>query len=75
MKAKSGEGGRLFGSITTKQIADALNKKKGIKVIDVAWNYRMQFGALGYTNVPIKIHQEVTATLKSTCNRRIIRRR
>ena len=32
MKAKSGEGGRLFGSITTKQIADELNKKEGIKV-------------------------------------------
>src|SRR6185312_1663763 len=32
MKAKSGEGGRLFGSITTKQIADELNKKEGIKI-------------------------------------------
>ena len=31
MKAKSGEGGRLFGSITTKQIAEELNKKEGIK--------------------------------------------
>ena len=32
LKAKSGEGGRLFGSITTKQIAEQLNKTTGIKV-------------------------------------------
>ena len=32
MKAKSGEGGRLFGSITSKQIADELSKENGIKV-------------------------------------------
>ena len=32
MKAKSGEGGRLIGSIQEKQIAEALNKTEGIKV-------------------------------------------
>ena len=32
LTAKSGEGGRLFGSITTKQIADELQKKHGIKI-------------------------------------------
>ena len=32
LNAKAGEGGRLFGSITTKQIADELQKKHGIKI-------------------------------------------
>ena len=32
LKAKSGEGGRLFGSITSKQIAEELQKSHGIKV-------------------------------------------
>jgi len=30
LSAKSGEGGRLFGSITSKQIAEELQKKHGI---------------------------------------------
>lgn len=64
MKAKSGEGGRLFGSITTKQIADALHKDKGIKVDRRKMELPDAIRALGFTNVPIKIHPEVTATLK-----------
>jgi len=64
MKAKSGEGGRLFGSITTKQIAEALNKTDGIKVDRRKMDLPDAIRALGFTNVPIKIHPEVTATLK-----------
>lgn len=64
MKAKSGEGGRLFGSITTKQIADELNKKEGIKVDRRRMELPDAIRALGYTNIPVKIHQEVTAILK-----------
>ena len=64
MKAKSGEGGRLFGSITTKQIADELNKIEGIKVDRRKMELPDAIRALGYTNIPIKIHHEVTATLK-----------
>lgn len=43
MKAKSGEGGRLFGSITTKQIAEELAKKKALKSIVAVWSCQMQF--------------------------------
>lgn len=64
MKAKSGEGGRLFGSITTKQIAEELKKKEGIKVDRRRMELPDAIRALGYTNIPVKIHQEVTATLK-----------
>lgn len=64
MTAKSGEGGRLFGSITTKQVADELAKKEGIKVDRRRMELPDPIRSLGYTNIPIKLHQEVMATLK-----------
>ncbi len=64
MKAKSGEGGRLFGSITTKQIADELNKAEGIKVDRRKMELPEPIRALGYTNIPIRLHPDVSATLK-----------
>ncbi len=63
IKAKSGEGGRLFGAVSTKQIADALQKAHGIK-IDKRKMECEGIRSLGYTNVPVKLHQEVKATLK-----------
>lgn len=64
MTAKSGEGGRLFGSITSKQIADQLKKKEGLKVDRRRMELPDAIRSLGFTNVPIKLHHEVTATLK-----------
>ena len=64
MKAKSGEGSRLFGSITSKQIADELFKKEKIKVDRRRMDLPEPIRSLGYTNIPIRIHQDVTATLK-----------
>lgn len=63
LKAKSGEGGRLFGSITSKQIAEALKNKK-IKVDKRKIELGEPIRALGYTDVPIKLHHDVTAVLK-----------
>ncbi|MFN7251992.1 MAG: 50S ribosomal protein L9 [Anaerobacillus sp.] len=63
IKAKSGEGGRLFGAVTSKQIADtlgAMKKKVDKRKIELDEPIR----ALGFTNVPIKLHPEVTATIK-----------
>ncbi|MFC3886318.1 50S ribosomal protein L9 [Bacillus songklensis] len=64
LKAKAGEGGRLFGSITSKQIAEALQKNHNIKIDKRKIEMEDAIRALGYTNVPIKLHPEVTATLK-----------
>ncbi len=64
LSAKSGEGGRLFGSITSKQIADELKKSHDIKVDKRKIELDEPIRALGYTNVPVKLHNEVTATLK-----------
>ncbi|TYS69439.1 50S ribosomal protein L9 [Sutcliffiella horikoshii] len=63
-QTKAGEGGRLFGSITTKQIAEELQKKHKIKIDKRKMELNDAIRALGYTNVPVKLHTEVTATLK-----------
>ena len=64
LSAKSGEGGRLFGSVTSKQIADALQKGHQLKVDKRKIELNDAIRSLGYTNVPVKLHPEVQATLK-----------
>lgn len=64
IKAKSGEGGRLFGSVSTKQIAEALQKGYGIKIDKRKMDCNEGIRSLGVTNVPVKLHHEVKATLK-----------
>lgn len=64
LKAKSGEGGRLFGSITTKQVATELEKTHGIKLDKRKMELDDAIRALGYTNIPVKVHPDVVATLK-----------
>lgn len=63
IKAKSGDGGRLFGAVTSKQIAETMKKMK-LKVDKRKIELIEPIRTLGYTNVKIKIHQEVTATIK-----------
>lgn len=64
LKAKSGNDGRLFGSVTTKQIAAQLEKSHGIKLDKRKMELNDAIRALGFTNVPVKLHHEVVATLK-----------
>ncbi|WP_040206696.1 50S ribosomal protein L9 [Neobacillus jeddahensis] len=63
LPAKAGEGGRLFGSITTKQIAEELQKKHGLKIDKRKMELADAIRTLGHTKVPVKLHHEVTATL------------
>lgn len=63
LKAKSGDGGRLFGSITTKQISETLKKDHQMKIDKRKMELDEPIRALGYTKVPVKLHPEVTATL------------
>lgn len=64
LKAKAGEGGRLFGSVTSKQIAEELNKTHKIKLDKRKIELDDAIRSLGYTNVPVKLHPDVTAVLK-----------
>lgn len=63
LTAKAGEGGRLFGSITTKQIAEELQKKHGIKIDKRKMELADAIRTLGHTKVPVKLHHDVVATL------------
>ncbi|MCF6094656.1 50S ribosomal protein L9 [Microaerobacter geothermalis] len=63
IKAKSGEGGRLFGSVTSKQIAETL-EKMNIKIDKRKIQLNEPIRTLGVTNIPVKLHSEVTAQLK-----------
>ncbi|WP_251554426.1 50S ribosomal protein L9 [Neobacillus muris] len=63
LTAKAGEGGRLFGSITTKQVAEELQKKHGIKIDKRKMELDDAIRTLGHTKIPVKLHHEVTATL------------
>ena len=61
--AKSGEGGRLFGSVTSKQIAEQLQKQHNIKIDRRKMELDDPIRSLGFTKVPVKLHPEVTGTL------------
>lgn len=63
VKTKAGEGGRLFGSITSKQIAESL-EKMGYRVDKRKIELDEPIRALGVTQVPVKLHPEVKAKLK-----------
>ena len=61
LSAKIGEDGRLFGSITTKQVAEALQKQHNVKLDKRKIELDSPIRALGFTKMPVKIHPEVTA--------------
>jgi len=64
VKTKTGEGGRLFGSVTSKEIADALKKQHGVEVDKRKLELKEPIKALGNYEVHVKIHLDVTATLQ-----------
>lgn len=63
IKAKSGEGGRLFGSITSKQIADELKKKHKLDVDRRKIELKDPIRSLGHHKIPVKLHHEVNGTI------------
>ena len=64
LQAKAGEAGRLFGSITNKQIAEALKKDYKIKVDRRKVEMDQPIRTLGHTTIPVKLHPEVTGSIK-----------
>ncbi|SPF32462.1 50S ribosomal subunit protein L9 [Candidatus Desulfosporosinus infrequens] len=64
VKTKTGEGGRLFGSVTSKEIADALKKQHGVEVDKRKLEVKEPIKALGNYEILVKIHQDVVAKLQ-----------
>lgn len=64
IKTKSGEGGRLFGSITSKDIAEALKEQHKINIDKKNFNMENPIKQVGETTVEIKLFYEIKAQLK-----------
>jgi len=64
VKTKSGEGGKVFGAISTKQIAEALEAQKKLKLDKRKILLDEPIKALGTTVVTVKLHPEVNTEMK-----------
>jgi large subunit ribosomal protein L9 len=58
IKARSGEGGRLFGSVTSTDIAEAIEAQTGIHIDRRKLNVE-PIKTLGTHEVPVRLHSEV----------------
>ena len=64
LKIKSGEGGRTFGSVSTKEIAQAMKDQLGMEIDKKKLVLADPLKNIGTFTVPIKLHPKVTAQLK-----------
>ncbi len=64
LPVKSGENGKVFGSITAKEIAENLEKQYKIKVDKKKINLQEPIKNLGTFNIEIKLYDGVNAKLK-----------
>ena len=64
LKAKAGEAGRLFGSITHAMVADALAADHGIEVDRRAISFPHPVKTLGPHEARVHLHKEVEAGLR-----------
>lgn len=64
LKTKAGDGGRVFGAISTKQIADGLKDQKKLNVDKRKILLDEPIKALGTTVVTVKLHPEVSTELR-----------
>ena len=61
---KTGEGGKIFGSVSSKEIAQAALEQLGIELDKKKMQLPSPIKTLGTTMVPIRLHPKVTAELK-----------
>lgn len=64
LKIKVGEGGRTFGSISSKEIATAVKEQMNYEVDKKKIQLKDTIKTLGTHTVPVKLHPKVTAQLK-----------
>lgn len=64
IQSKGGENGKLFGSITSKDIAEALEAQEGIKVDKKKIDLAAPIKQTGIETVTVKLFPEVAAKLK-----------
>ena len=64
VRAKGGGAGRLFGSVTTQEIAEAIQKQEGISIDKRKIVLEEQIKTVGEYTVKIKLGYEINAELK-----------
>ena len=61
---KVGEGGKTFGSVSSKEIAEEVKAQLGYDVDKKKVQLKEPIKSVGSFDVPIKLHPQVTTTLK-----------
>jgi len=64
LSIKTGEGGRTFGSVSTKEIAQAAKDQLGLELDKKKLVLSDPIKSPGIFSVPIKLHPKVTGTIK-----------
>lgn len=64
LKVKVGEGGKLFGSISSREIADAAKEQLGYEIDKKKIILTTPIKSTGSMDVAVKLHTKVTAQLK-----------
>ncbi|HHW47213.1 MAG TPA: 50S ribosomal protein L9 [Clostridiaceae bacterium] len=63
IKAKAGENGKLFGSITSKDISEKLKSDFNIDIDKKKINLEEPIRSLGVSEVEVKVYPEISTTL------------
>ncbi|MDO5573287.1 MAG: 50S ribosomal protein L9 [bacterium] len=63
VKMKAGEGGKVFGSVSTKEIAKEAMEQCGLDIDKKKMQLAEPIKSFGTHVVPVKLHQKVTAEL------------
>lgn len=63
VKIKTGKEGRIFGSVSTKEIAAAAKEQVGLELDKKKMQLSEPIKALGTYEVPVRLHPKVTAKL------------
>ena len=61
---KVGTGGRAFGSVSTKEIAEAAKEQLGVELDRKKMNLESPLREIGESSVQVRVHPKVTANLK-----------
>lgn len=64
LSVKSGEGGKVFGSVSTKEIAKAANEQLNLELDKKKMQLNEPIKSLGVHEIKIRLHPKVTGTLR-----------
>ena len=71
LSIKVGDGGKTFGSVSSKEIAVAVKEQMNLDIDKKKIQLKEVIKTLGEHQVPIKLHPEVTAQLKVIVNEEV----